>query len=468
MTQPTQPPSAPTAPPPSDAPPTDATAEPSGATPVPGAPELLRRSPRQKLVAGVCGGLGRYCDVDPVIFRIVLGVLAAMGGLGLVFYGFAWLLIPLEGEEENEGRRLLSGRVDGASLIAVLLALAGCGLFLSMLDNGEVLAFAGMLSVAVAGSAVWSQRRRGALPDGAPLDPASAHLVAEAPPETQAPPPPGTPSWWRDPLTKDGPVGPVGPMGPVGADYMWGPESVRVEARAGEWHRGAERADEKAPDARRRPECARREAHGISGLVFVMALAAGALAAGPSWADRPLGTSLEIGLAAALGVFGLGLVVSSFLGRTGAGTVFLAVVTAGLLAGSAALPKNITSEWSDRRWTPASVASVRPHYEVGTGTGTLDLSGVSVAKGETVSSSAEVGAGRLKVVVPKGVRVEVTAKAGLGDIQFPGEPPNDVEVSPHQSRGLTLEPSAGSAPAGTLRLTLEVTLGQVVVDRAAA
>ncbi|MER7857332.1 hypothetical protein ABTZ98_33065, partial [Streptomyces bacillaris] len=34
---------------------------------------------------------------------------APCGGIGLIFYGFAWLLLPLEGEEENEARRLLSG-----------------------------------------------------------------------------------------------------------------------------------------------------------------------------------------------------------------------------------------------------------------------------------------------------------------------------------------------------------------------
>ncbi len=55
------------------------------------------------MVAGVCGGLGRYCDVDPVIFRIVLGVLSATGGIGLIFYGFAWLLLPLE--ERTRTRR---------------------------------------------------------------------------------------------------------------------------------------------------------------------------------------------------------------------------------------------------------------------------------------------------------------------------------------------------------------------------
>ncbi|GFM98895.1 hypothetical protein Sfulv_37060 [Streptomyces fulvorobeus] len=139
-----------------------------GVTPPPEPKPQLHRSSRQKVVAGVCGGLGRYCDVDPVIFRIVLGVLSVTGGIGLIFYGFAWLLLPLEGEEENEARRLLSGRVEGASLIALVLALVGCGLFLSMLHNGGMLAFAAMLSLAVIGSTVWAQHRRTALPDAPP------------------------------------------------------------------------------------------------------------------------------------------------------------------------------------------------------------------------------------------------------------------------------------------------------------
>ncbi|MDV9201641.1 PspC domain-containing protein, partial [Streptomyces sp. Wh19] len=158
-----------------------------GVAPPPEPAPLLRRSPQHKVVAGVCGGLGRYCDVDPVIFRIVLGVLSVTGGIGLIFYGFAWLLVPVDGEEENEARRLLSGRVEGASLIAVLLALIGCGLFLSMLGNGGTLAFSAMLSLAVVGFAVWTQHRRTAAPED-PLHPATAQAVADAPPEVKAPP----------------------------------------------------------------------------------------------------------------------------------------------------------------------------------------------------------------------------------------------------------------------------------------
>ncbi|MEV7865188.1 PspC domain-containing protein [Streptomyces sp. NPDC088124] len=457
MTQPpTQPPSSPTAP-------SDASPPPSGADAVPGASAPLQRSSRQKVFAGVCGGLGRYCDVDPVIFRIVLGVLAAAGGLGLIFYGFAWLLLPLEGEEENEARRLLSGRVDGASLIAVLMALAGCGLFLSMLDNGETLSFAAMLSIAVVGSAVWSQHRRGTLPDGGPLDPATAHMVADAPPETKAPPTPGSPSWWRDPIVKDGSTG------PVGTDYMWGPEDARMEARPWAWHKdGRDGAGDRDRSGARIRESRPRGPRGIAGIVFLLALLAGGLGTGLSWESRPLGVSLETGLTAALAVFGLGIAVSSFLGRTGAGTVFLTVVTAGLLAGSAALPQNITTEWARRDWAPVSVAAVQPHYELGSGIGTLDLGGLAIPKGRTVTSSAEVGAGQLKVVVPEGVTVKMTAKAGLGDIRLPGETPNDIDISPAQSRGRVLAPAAGSAPAGTLLLTLKVGLGQVEVTRAAS
>ncbi|MFD9221272.1 PspC domain-containing protein [Streptomyces sp. NPDC060064] len=439
MTQPTPPPAAPH----------DAQPE---AQPAPAPPEVqqLRRTPRQKVVAGVCGGLGRYCDIDPVIFRIVIGVLSVTGGIGLIFYGFAWLLIPFEDEEENEARRLLSGRVDGASLTAVLLALIGCGVFLSMLSNGGTLAFAALLSLAVAGAAVWSQRRRLTAPDGVPLDAATAHAVAEAPPETKAPPVTDRPSWWRDPIVKDGTTGLV----PTG--YLWGPESAVAET-------GAPRL--------RRPNAAPayvRGPRGIGGTVFLLALLAGGLGTGTSWDSQPLGTSLQIGLVCALAVFGMGLLVSSLLGRTGFGTIMLTVITAALLAGAAALPKDITTEWTRTQWKPASVAAVQPSYELGSGVATLDLSSLAVPAGRTVSTRAEVAAGQLKVVVPKNATVKLWAQAGLGDIRLPDDAANDIDVSPDQERRQTLPPPAGAKPTGTLDLDLEVGIGQVEVTRAAS
>ncbi|WNI22942.1 PspC domain-containing protein [Streptomyces sp. ITFR-16] len=429
---------------------------PPGVVPPPGPLPRLQRSSRQKVVAGVCGGLGRYCDVDPVIFRIVLGVLSVTGGLGLVFYGFAWLLIPLDGEEENEARRLLSGRVEGASLIAVLCALIGCGLFLSMLGNGGTLAFAGMLSTAVVGFSVWTQHRRTADPQD-PLHPAAAQAVSDAPPEVKAPPSPSGPSWWRDPIVKDGTTGPVGP------GYLWGPPDAVVDGQAA----GARRARADAPFS---PPQRSREIRGprsIGGMVFLTALLAGGLGTGLSWDAHPLGTSLQIGLAAALAVFGAGMLISAFVGRTGFGTLLLAMITAGLLAGASALPKDITTHWAREDWRPATVAAVQPRYELGSGQVRLDLTRVAVPRGQTLSTEVEVGAGRVVVLVPKAVTVRVNARAGLGDITLPGERRRgDVDISPSQNEHRTLPPPAGTKAAGTVDLDLEVGIGQVEVSRA--
>ncbi|MET7985532.1 MULTISPECIES: PspC domain-containing protein [unclassified Streptomyces] len=432
-----------------------AAARPAGAdAPSSGVPRRFRRDRRQKTLGGVCAGLGRQCDMDPVIFRIVLAVLAASGGVGLIFYGFAWLFVPYDDEEENEVRKLLTGRVDGPALTAVLFALVGCGVFLSMLRNGSVLTFAVVLSLLLAGAGYWSQNR-----DAADPDPLAAQAAADAPPEAKAPPVPDSyPSWWRDPIVKDGSH--VG-----GTGYMWGPTETRDRdvAAALAITRGTSRPDPRA-ERERRP----RGPRPMGGRIFLLALLAGGLTTGLNWHDRELGTSLQAGLAAALIVFGLGIAVSSFRGRTGAGTVFLALITAGLLAGSAALPKDIDTHWVRTNWTPATAADVKTGYDLGTGVGTLDLSGIDVGQGQTVRTKAEVGAGRLKVIVPKDVTVRLTVEVGVGDIQLPGDDKKDVDVEPGKHKNVTLPPAAGVRKGGTLDLGLQVGVGQAEVARASS
>ncbi|ADI07906.1 integral membrane protein [Streptomyces bingchenggensis BCW-1] len=419
----------------------------------------LRRSREQKMISGVCGGLGRFCDVDPVIFRVVLSVLAVTGGLGLIVYGFCWLLVPLQGEEENEGRRLLSGRVEGPALTAVLCALVGCGLFLSMLNNGSVIFFSIMLTIAAAGAGTWSRHRHQA-ESGGVVDPATAQAVADAPPETKAPPPAwGNPSWWRDPIVKDGTTGPVG----ADTGYLWGPDdgSDGVSYAGGAAGRGAAfRRLRRAPGA-----SGASGGTSIGGWTFLLALAAAVAGAGASWGSRPLGTSLEIGFACALGVFGLGIAVSSRYGRTGSGTIVLAVVTAALLAAAAWLPKSVTTDWSRRTWAPTSTAAVRGSYELGGGVGELKLDRMSLKKGQTVTTHAEVGAGKLAVTVPKDTRLELTIHVGFGDIRLPGERGDDIDIQPSRDRTVTVPPADGRAAKGTLRLDLEIGLGNVEVSR---
>ncbi|MDT9688706.1 PspC domain-containing protein [Streptomyces sp. P9(2023)] len=427
----------------------------------------LRRSRQHRVVAGVCGGLGRHYDLDPVIFRIAIGVLSVTGGLGLIFYGFAWLLLPVAGEEENEGRRLLSGRVDGAALAAVLMALVGCAVFLSMLHNGGTLAFAALLSIAVCGAAVWSQRRvQAAAGESEGRADAGAAAAADAPPEAKAPPLVEFPSWWKDPIVKDGSTG------KIAVGYLWGPHGADADGRlpSGEVPvPGSQWGPDRSSAGPRPPASTiRRGPRSIGGPVFLLALLAGGLGTGLSWESEPFGTSLQIGLVAALGVFGLGLVVSSFLGRTGFGTIFLTVITAGLLAVAAALPKEISTEWARTTWQPASVAAVQPRYELGSGVGTLDLSRLAVPAGTTVGTAAEVGAGKLEVIVPKDVTVKLRAQVGLGDLQLPQQRPEDIDIAPDRDESRTLPPAPGTTPGGTVNLSLEVGLGQVEVTRAAS
>lgn len=69
-------------------------------TPTTDTPPRLRRSTDDKVVAGICGGLGRYFDVDPLFFRLAFVVLAIGGGSGVLLYVIGWIVIPEQGDNE--------------------------------------------------------------------------------------------------------------------------------------------------------------------------------------------------------------------------------------------------------------------------------------------------------------------------------------------------------------------------------
>ena len=54
----------------------------------------LYRSYEHKMIAGVCGGLGEYFDMDPTIVRLIVVAAALIGGSGLLAYLLAWIIIP--------------------------------------------------------------------------------------------------------------------------------------------------------------------------------------------------------------------------------------------------------------------------------------------------------------------------------------------------------------------------------------
>lgn len=58
----------------------------------------LYRSRKDKVFAGVAGGLGEYFEIDPVLVRIVFVVATVAGGFGLLVYILCWIIIPQERE----------------------------------------------------------------------------------------------------------------------------------------------------------------------------------------------------------------------------------------------------------------------------------------------------------------------------------------------------------------------------------
>ena len=60
------------------------------------------RSRKDKVLLGVCGGLGDYFDIDPVLIRIIFILLSLVNGFGILLYLISAIVIPLESEKEKQ------------------------------------------------------------------------------------------------------------------------------------------------------------------------------------------------------------------------------------------------------------------------------------------------------------------------------------------------------------------------------
>ena len=64
----------------------------------------LLRPLDDRIVAGVCSGIGRYFGVDPVLIRVAFAIFAVVTwGVALVAYPVMWFLIPEEPAEVAPG-----------------------------------------------------------------------------------------------------------------------------------------------------------------------------------------------------------------------------------------------------------------------------------------------------------------------------------------------------------------------------
>jgi phage shock protein PspC (stress-responsive transcriptional regulator) len=118
----------------------------------------LERSSSDRVVAGVSGGLGRYFDLNPAVFRLGFVVLTLLGGAGVLVYLAAVLVIPVEGNEHSIASQVLAERRERPWPV-VGLGLAGVALIL-LLSRGGIAVGAGWVVVLVAGLVIlWLSRR---------------------------------------------------------------------------------------------------------------------------------------------------------------------------------------------------------------------------------------------------------------------------------------------------------------------
>jgi phage shock protein C len=64
----------------------------------------LYRSTQDRMLGGVCAGLGEHLDVDPTVIRLIWVAVTILSiGVGIVVYIIAWIIVPEERDGEDTG-----------------------------------------------------------------------------------------------------------------------------------------------------------------------------------------------------------------------------------------------------------------------------------------------------------------------------------------------------------------------------
>ena len=64
----------------------------------------LYRSKKDHMIAGVCGGIAEYFDVDTTLIRLLTVLFVLLGGAGVAVYIIAWIIIPKNPEEVSDDK----------------------------------------------------------------------------------------------------------------------------------------------------------------------------------------------------------------------------------------------------------------------------------------------------------------------------------------------------------------------------
>lgn len=376
------------------------------------------------MIAGVSGGLAEYANVDPLLIRVVFAILTVFGGLGVVIYGICWLLLPREDQPHSIAEAALQrGRSGGTILTALALVLA----------------------VALTGTFVWSGR----LSNLALLILALAAAAYLYRRREEARPPEQRPAASQPP-----------------ADYLTAPDigtasmaAVNAEAERIAAARIA-RESLGLPEPEREPEPASppklRERSLLTPIVLSVLVAFfGIAVAVGDW------LTIREYLAVALGILGLGVLISTFYGKA-TGLILVGIPLAAALAISSLIPMSTHGGYGTDTWRPPNAGAIERNYELNGGSMLIDLSKVDFGS-TTVDTNVKLGVGRAEVTLPPDVDVTVEGKISGGELRLMGHENNGPRVSATRT-----DLGADGRGGGSLHIKADIGFGQLVVHRATA
>jgi phage shock protein PspC (stress-responsive transcriptional regulator) len=415
-----------------------------------------QRSRSDRWVAGVCGGIGRALNIDPVLVRVVMAVLI-ISGPGIIFYIAAWVLMPDEGSERSAAQSLLGDRVrpDHPWLWPIVIGVC-VFVAIAMMSSFNVGRFVPGPLIVLA--VIWlaakhrkGGRRRGQWtgPDanwtGRPQDTTpttgagqQSTTSAYMPPQTGSSAPPAGQASSATQRPQDRTVEPVQAVwtedDPLGLYVDEPPTASPAQARTAE------------PPAK-----------GVRGIKSIIVVLTGVAIGIAALAGAPTATMLVIGLA----TLGAGMLLGGFVGRT------LALLPLGILLAIGALVSsvfpNVPRDFADVNFTATStdtVTATSNSYNFDAGQLTLDLTKATFAPGARVD--VQGGAGEVIVKVPQNVDVEGQMSADLGEL---------VGLNNQSKDGsnvqLTFDDLGADAKPGpsTVTLDLHLKLGSITVER---
>lgn len=402
-----------------------------------------RRSRSDRVLAGVCGGIARALNIDPVLIRVVMAVLI-LSGPGVLFYAAAWLLMPDDGNDRSAAQGMLGDRVrpDHPWLWPVVIG-ACVFLAIAMMSSFDVGRFApGPLIVL---GLIWYFvfHRKGECRRRTTQDHAGQGRVQD-----------GAPQATRTALPQTGPAYPAGPA----SSATRRPQDRTVEPVPAVWTEddplglyvdevpARPTAAEPAPRARGR--------HGVKPAVMLLTGVAIAVAA---LADASVPMALAIGLA----TLGAGMVVGGFMGRTLALLPLGILLAAGVAVGT--VFPSIPRDFADVHYTATPdvpITAANATYRFDAGSVVLDLTRATFSPGAKVIVAG--GAGDVVVKLPPEVDVTAELSAQLGDLRALGQrrEGHNPTVTVLDDRGTGDKPGPEKVV-----LDLELKLGSIEVVR---